>query len=253
MSIDSCLCGTISLACFYSSYRYIPLGDATTIRFTSPVFIAIFAHFLVNEPFGLLQLVNAFTTLTGVLLIGRPSFIFGTSSQPLNTAKSITEVDNVIFLRDVPNTPMNESNLITDSVNITELFVSQEFVDNNSSMLPFLAYLKFKSNSTDETIPLLYLTPLAISQNVDDLPKSDPFSTASILGVLLSLAAAISISISMIFMRKLKKTPAPLVIFWFSLSNVLVGTIGMAILGEFHLPNEFFSWLLIFLTSEYRK
>lgn len=170
------------MACFYSSYRYIPLGDATTIRFTSPVFIAIFAHFLVNEPFGILQAVNAFTTLAGVILIGRPSFLFGTlNKQP--DVQSVNTTTTIIITSPLPE------------------------------------------------------------------PESS-FTTAALFGVLLSLVAAISISISMIFMRKLKKTPAPLVIFWFSLSNVLLGATGLEILGEFHIPTGLACWLLILLTSK---
>ncbi|CAG2169414.1 unnamed protein product, partial [Oppiella nova] len=31
-----CTLGTVSMACLYTSYRLIPLSDATTIRFTAP-------------------------------------------------------------------------------------------------------------------------------------------------------------------------------------------------------------------------
>lgn len=146
------------------------MGDATTIRFTSPVFIAILAHFLVHEPFGWLQLINSIITLLGVFLIGRPSFIF-------------------------------------QSLHITS------------------------GEESEETIS-----------------KSD-----TLIGILLSLSAAITISVSMIFMRKLRKTPAPLVIFWFCLCNVILGAAGLCVVDHFRWPAGWYCWTLVIMTSEYQN
>lgn len=193
--------GTISLACLYSSYRYIPLADATTLRFTSPVFIAIFAHFFANEPFGLLQLVNSATTLTGVVLIGRPSFLF---SPPLTSLP-------------VPLSQKSQMANLSDP--------------SNSSVL----------SSFEQ-----------VSQSIAPIePSSEPLlSSSALIGVMLSLAASITISISMIFMKRLKHTPAPLVIFWFSFFNVLLGTAGVSILGEFRMPNGLVVCILLAVTSK---
>ena len=52
-------------------------------------------------------------------------------------------------------------------------------------------------------------------------------------------------------MRKLKKTPAPLVIFWFSITNVILGLFGLLFLGEYQFPTESYCWILILLISKF--
>ncbi|XP_075591768.1 uncharacterized protein LOC124500138 [Dermatophagoides farinae] len=234
--IMRCLCGTISLACFYSSYRYIPLGDATTIRFTSPVFIAIFAHFIVNEPFGLLQIVNALTTLIGVILIGRPSFIFGGKTLSLNREAELTfELNDTL-----PIWPIEKRDLLQH---------------NRSSGFDHLNVISSLFTSDPLTLPEELNDVVTSTMSTQHLHSST--STLSLIndwsstlfGVFLSLIAAISISISMIFMRKIRKTPPPLVIFWFSLSNVILGAVGLWIIDEYRMPIGFECWLLIIMTT----
>lgn len=61
---------------FYA-FRHMPLADASVIIFSTPVFVAIFANIFLKERCGIF---NAFTiclTLFGVVLITRPSIIFG--------------------------------------------------------------------------------------------------------------------------------------------------------------------------------
>lgn len=231
------------MACFYSSYRYIPLGDATTIRFTSPVFIAIFAHFIVNEPFGLLQIVNALTTLIGVILIGRPSFIFGVktlSSSSLNERTELTfELNDTIPIwpiekRAATYYDLQDSNR---SENFDHLNVINSLFTTDSLILP-------ESNDNVATT-----TTMSTTQSLSNQLLIDDWSS-TLFGVFLSLIAAISISISMIFMRKIRKTPPPLVIFWFSLSNVILGAVGLWIIDEYRLPIGFECWLLIIMTSK---
>ena len=67
------------MACLYSSYRLVSLSDATTIRFTAPLFVSIFAFLLLGEPFGPIHILSAGITITGVLLVGRPTFLFDSS------------------------------------------------------------------------------------------------------------------------------------------------------------------------------
>ncbi|RWS04265.1 solute carrier family 35 member G1-like protein, partial [Dinothrombium tinctorium] len=73
--------GFISSCFGFTAVRYIPLGDASAITFSAPVFVSIFARILLKEPFGILQLITLVTTLCGGFLISRPSFIFGTNEK----------------------------------------------------------------------------------------------------------------------------------------------------------------------------
>ncbi|XP_076359109.1 solute carrier family 35 member G1-like [Tachypleus tridentatus] len=72
--------GTISMGTGYYSLRLIPLADASTIIFSSPVLVTLFACAFLREPCGIFQVFTIIMTLTGVLLISRPSFLFGVTS-----------------------------------------------------------------------------------------------------------------------------------------------------------------------------
>lgn len=218
------------MACFYSSYRYIPLSDATTIRFTSSIFIAIFAHFFVQEPFGLLQIINSCTTFAGVVLIGRPSFLFE-SSTTASSVETLSPQMNKSFIMVEPIfEPSNQSN------------------QNDIEVLQPNSFFKLYSNSF--WVPNSTQSSIIISSSPISTIEYDQFKNV-LFGVLLSLVAAISISISMIYMRKLKKTPAPLVIFWFSITNVILGLFGLLFLGEYQFPTESYCWILILLISKF--
>ena len=56
---------------FYSISK-IPLAEATAINFTSPIFGAIFAIFLLNEKIRHRRVIAIFTSLVGALIIIRP-------------------------------------------------------------------------------------------------------------------------------------------------------------------------------------
>jgi len=58
----------------------IPLGDATTLRFTEPIFVGIFAFLILREPCGILQVFTSIITVVGVVIMGRPPFLFGDNS-----------------------------------------------------------------------------------------------------------------------------------------------------------------------------
>ncbi|CAG2114212.1 unnamed protein product [Medioppia subpectinata] len=151
-----CTLGTVSMACLYTSYRLIPLSDATTIRFTAPVFVAAFAYLLLREPFGRMEILCACITITGCVLVGRPTFLWGSGT-----------------------------GLTTDTI----------------------------------------------------------------LGLALALSAAITIAISMTVMRKLQKTPAPVVIFWFSMETVCLGVVSLWVLDEYKWPSTGTVWLIIAMTG----
>lgn len=55
----------------------MPVGDANTLVFTSPVFTALFAICLVGEKWHWLDIICTLLTFAGVLCVTKPSFIFG--------------------------------------------------------------------------------------------------------------------------------------------------------------------------------
>lgn len=75
--------GAINFVCIssiYGAFTLLPLGDATVIISTTPVFTAIMAYFVLKEAWHKHDVVSTFFCLAGVVLITRPTFIFGAQS-----------------------------------------------------------------------------------------------------------------------------------------------------------------------------
>ena len=61
--------GVISLTCFFYSLNYLAIGTAVSLRYTSPIFAAIFALFLLKEKIKHIQWALFFISFMGVLII----------------------------------------------------------------------------------------------------------------------------------------------------------------------------------------
>lgn len=77
--------GTSALCTFYYAITELPLGDVTAIQYTNPAITAVLAAMLLGEGIRRQDMLGAALSLLGVVLIARPSFLFGTPS-PLPTA-----------------------------------------------------------------------------------------------------------------------------------------------------------------------
>ena len=73
--------GFCALTCFYWSVTHIPLADATVIQYSNPVFAAILAALILKEPFSRREMLGAFLSLAGVVVLAQPSFLFGGGSR----------------------------------------------------------------------------------------------------------------------------------------------------------------------------
>ncbi|ORY04723.1 hypothetical protein K493DRAFT_141409, partial [Basidiobolus meristosporus CBS 931.73] len=69
--------GAVGLAMFYISITALPLADATVLFFVNPIFTAILARLVLQEPFGPFNQVASVASLLGVGLVAKPEFIFG--------------------------------------------------------------------------------------------------------------------------------------------------------------------------------
>jgi drug/metabolite transporter (DMT)-like permease len=61
--------GLISLTCFFESLNYLAVGTAVSLRYTSPIFAAIFAVFLLKEKIKPIQWFLFIISFIGVLII----------------------------------------------------------------------------------------------------------------------------------------------------------------------------------------
>ena len=70
-----------SISCIYGSFTKLPLGDATVCISTTPIFTAFLAYVFLKESWHIFDAVATFVCIVGVVLITRPTFIFGTSGK----------------------------------------------------------------------------------------------------------------------------------------------------------------------------
>uniref|UniRef100_U3JZF2 Solute carrier family 35 member G1 n=1 Tax=Ficedula albicollis TaxID=59894 RepID=U3JZF2_FICAL len=69
--------GSTAMVLLYYAFQVMPLADATVITFTSPVFTSLLAWIFLKEKYSLWDLLFTLFAVTGVILIARPPFLFG--------------------------------------------------------------------------------------------------------------------------------------------------------------------------------
>lgn len=76
--------GASAMALLYLALARLPLGDATTLHYTAPVWTALTAAFLLGERLRPLLLAGTAVCLVGVVLVAQPAFLFGTRADGLD-------------------------------------------------------------------------------------------------------------------------------------------------------------------------
>jgi len=72
--------GAIGINCFYWSLVHLPLGEATLIQYTNPLFATILAALWVGERVRPGEMLCLAAAMVGVVLITRPGFLFGSAA-----------------------------------------------------------------------------------------------------------------------------------------------------------------------------
>ncbi|KAI1290291.1 Solute carrier family 35 member G1 [Halotydeus destructor] len=108
--------GFLAFSLAYSAFHLLPLGDASTIIFSAPVYVSIFACLMLGEACGAFHALVIVFTLSGVLLISKPTFIFGIyESKAADTFRvegiivsflaSLSQALSFIYMRRLQKTP----------------------------------------------------------------------------------------------------------------------------------------------------
>ncbi|KAI1290844.1 Solute carrier family 35 member G1 [Halotydeus destructor] len=108
--------GFVSFGMAYAALHLIPLGDSSTIVFSAPVYVSIFACILIGEACGIFQVVIIALTLSGVVLISKPTFIFGdddtttdntyrTEGTIMSLVSSVAAAMTFVMMRKLQKTP----------------------------------------------------------------------------------------------------------------------------------------------------
>lgn len=70
-----------SISSIYGAFTKLPLGDATICISATPVFTALFAYIFLKEAWHKIDALATFVCLGGIILITRPTFVFGSPGQ----------------------------------------------------------------------------------------------------------------------------------------------------------------------------
>jgi drug/metabolite transporter (DMT)-like permease len=76
--------GSTALLCYFYSIVHLPLGEATLIQYTNPVFATVLAAMILDESLRPAEIVCLVTSLVGVVFIVHPPAVFGGSAPPQN-------------------------------------------------------------------------------------------------------------------------------------------------------------------------
>lgn len=143
--------GFFSFGLLYVAFRMIPLADAATIVFSAPVFVLLFAWLVLKEECGFFQTFILMFTLLGVVLISRPTFIFGVCDGEEEDSRmriegtivavvaSIFTALNFILIRKLPKTPaaviINAFSIIAICCGIFSLLVIRNLVPGQAGFI----------------------------------------------------------------------------------------------------------------------
>ncbi len=67
--------GCLTVTCIFIGFARLPVGDAATIIFCSPIFVMIFSHIILREHCGMFRLLVISLLMIGVVLIAKPPFL----------------------------------------------------------------------------------------------------------------------------------------------------------------------------------
>lgn len=83
--------GSLGFINFYYTMSALPIGDAISLLSLYPILTIAVAWFFLDEPIQILQVLAAFASVVGAILISRPTFMF--QSEDVDNATASTEID----------------------------------------------------------------------------------------------------------------------------------------------------------------
>lgn len=78
----------IGQVAFYIAIRYVSLSDSTVVTFLAPITSGIAGRLFLKEHFGIKQIIAGGASMLGVIMIARPSSIFGSEHGDSSTGIS---------------------------------------------------------------------------------------------------------------------------------------------------------------------
>jgi len=69
--------GATAVILRYFSLQYLSIGDTSAITYATPILVTVLAHLCLGEKSGIVPLVGALITFSGVVVMARPPFLTG--------------------------------------------------------------------------------------------------------------------------------------------------------------------------------
>lgn len=110
--------GGLSIILSYYVLNLVPLGDATTIRFSLPIWTIIMGCLFLNESCSISKLSAAVLTMVGVILIANPSILMGLLESELKEPRVEVQYDSKtsrLVLRNLTDAASSSTLADTDS------------------------------------------------------------------------------------------------------------------------------------------
>lgn len=92
------LVGFTALFAEFYAIVHLPLADAIVILFTHPAVVALLAWFILGERIGARGLLAVAAALTGVAIVCRPDFLFGTGAADLDPLALAVALGGVVVI-----------------------------------------------------------------------------------------------------------------------------------------------------------
>ncbi|KAJ1751568.1 hypothetical protein LPJ79_001942 [Coemansia sp. RSA 1821] len=73
--------GAFGNACFFYAVSVMPLADATVVFFTGPVFSALFANWMLGEPYDAFDRAASVLCMSAIVMVVKPTVLFGGSTE----------------------------------------------------------------------------------------------------------------------------------------------------------------------------
>lgn len=218
--------GAVSITFSYYALKLIPLGDATTIRFSLPIWTLIVGYLLLGESFNPMKVFAVLIAVSGVVLIAKPDDCVHLMNVVLNWLglESKEQYSRHLLERD-------EARRLHDAEAMAQLTLLNDLSDGFDN----------------QTVVVVESNATLINQQHDDLQHKA--NLQQLEGCLMALASSICLSLSLISMRLCRQTPTEVIILWLSLASMAIGTLTLVALNEWRLPNNWLDVLYILLNG----
>ncbi|CAK9294060.1 unnamed protein product [Gordionus sp. m RMFG-2023] len=231
-----CIAGTVGITCLTFALVYAPISDASTISYTSPVYVAILARIFLGERIAVADAGLLALALTGVVFVTRPAFLFRGSGK--NGLDDLNVVVSPMYNQQNLNGLKDPSHLIDlDNMDHGNMARIKGFIDDKYSYPNNFSSLYNNNHSKPYNINdnnINFFNQKRAAPRTEAVVREYP---KRVLGLIFAAISSVLTAVAMVTIRKINKLPFSTVIVNFSAVGV-IGTASLcAILGHYSLPD----------------